>query len=66
MQKPRVPELGWTIPEEQFIYTPKKRGRPKRNRKIICLNPTEDEGDLISRLVVQARKEQQQNKNKKH
>ena len=37
-------KLGWKIPEEQFVETYKKRGRPKRERRIItmwCEKPLE-------------------------
>lgn len=37
-------KLGWKIPEEQFVETYKKRGRPKREHKIVtmwCENPLE-------------------------
>lgn len=50
-------QLGWKIPEEQFIETYKKRGRPKCNRKIISLSSDPAGEDIIAKLLAQADKE---------
>lgn len=54
-------KLGWKIPEEQFVETYKKRGRPKRERRIISLsaNPCAHDDDIIARLLAEAKREKE-------
>lgn len=55
-------KLGWKIPEEQFVETYKKRGRPKRERRIITLSadPPADGDDIIARLLAEAKREKEE------
>lgn len=53
-------ELGWKIPEEQFIETYKRRGRPKRERKIISFSAEPDGDDIIASLLKEAKREKEE------
>lgn len=54
-------ELGWKIPEEQFVEKYKKRGRPKRVRKIICSTTGDSDGnDIIAELLADAKREEEE------
>jgi hypothetical protein len=50
-------QFGWKIPDEQFIETYKKRGRPKHNRKIISQSANPDCDDIIAKNIAQANNE---------